>query len=421
MYKQVFKSATSRFQKSFAMFGSMKKILRLLILSAFCITHLAQAQNPATFNITYNTGFTPQAQTAFAYAANIWTQTLESTVPIKVNAYFVTLVPGLLGITFPNGVKDFPGAPVSSTWYATSLANSITGTELNPGQFDVDLYLNSSINWYTDTVGTVPAGQYDLVSIVLHELCHGLGFVSLAKKSGTVGSLGLLQASGFAPLVTSFPWPNLDTLPGIFDHYLLNALGQPLDTFANPSSALGAQLTSNNVYFSGPSAVSANGNINPRMYAPATFSLGSSILHLNEATYPVGNINELMTPNAAPGSSNHNPGPICIGILQDIGWTINPYLGISENNDERNNVVVYPNPARGQFTIYDPPAGRAGLRFTVSRFEVLDVLGQRILSKKPTASNKRQITIDVSDFNPGIYFLKLTGENISVTKKIVVQ
>ena len=328
--------------KKIPMFESMKKFL--LAVFIFCVSFSGHGQNPAVFNITY-TGFTPQAQIAFSYAANIWTQTLESTVPIKVNAYFAPLVPGLLGITLPNGIKDFPGAPMDSTWYPTSLANSITGTELNPGQFDIDVYLNSSINWNTDTVGIIPVAQYDLVSVALHELGHGLGFASLAKKSGTVGSFGLLLASDFSPIVTSFPWPALDTLPGIFDRFLVNSLIHPLDTFTNPSTSLGAQLTNNNIYFNGSNALAANNNIKPRMYAPATFALGSSILHLNEATYPVGNINELMTPNAVPGNANHNPGPISIGILKDIGWTINPNVGIPENENAINNIFIYPNPA----------------------------------------------------------------------------
>ena len=396
------------------MFESMKKFLLAALI--FCTSISGRAQNPAAFNITYN-GFTPQAQTAFAYAANIWTQALESTIPIKVNAYFTPLIPGLLGITFPNGVKDFPGAPFDSIWYATSLANSITGTELNPGQFDIDVYLNSSINWYLDTAGTVPAGSYDFVSVVLHEICHGLGFVSLAKKSGTEGSFGLLQASDFAPLTTSFPWPDLDTLPGIFDRFLVNALTQPLDTFANPSITLGAQLTGNNIYYNGSNALAANGNIKPRMYAPGSFSLGSSILHLNEATYPTGNINELMTPNAAAGNANHNPGPICIGILKDIGWTINPYLGIADHSGEVNIVVIYPNPA-SQFAVCNMQLAKN----MEVKFSLFDYLGKEVMGKtKKVTGGFYSEKLDVQNLQAGIYFLNLSGENFSVAKKIVVE
>jgi hypothetical protein len=151
----------------------------ILFLLAFALPSRSQT---ATFNITYN-GFTPEAQMAFQYAADQWSNIVVSNIPIKVNAYYTALLPGLLGITFPNGRKDFSGAPMQTTWYATSLANAIADTELNPGESDIDMYLNSSIDWYYDSTGTVPSTQYDLVSVVMHELCHGLGFASRFRES----------------------------------------------------------------------------------------------------------------------------------------------------------------------------------------------------------------------------------------------
>ncbi|MBK5286262.1 MAG: T9SS type A sorting domain-containing protein [Bacteroidia bacterium] len=391
----------------------MKKLSAIVVV--WCICASSHSQTPAQFNITYS-GFTPGAQTAFTYAANIWTNTLQSTVPIKVNTYFIPLTPGLLGITFPNGVKDFAGAPQSSTWYATSLANSIAGTGLNTGQFDMDLYLNSSINWYTDTTGVVPAGKYDLVSIVLHELCHGLGFISLAKKSGADGSFGLLQASDFSPLVTSFPWPNLDTLPAILDHFLVNNFSQQLDTFTNPSTTLGTQLTGNNIYFNGTNAVTSNSGLNPRMYAPTTFALGSSILHLNEATYPVGNPNELMTPLSSAGVANHNPGPICIGLLKDIGWNMMPGVGIEENIAAENSFAVYPNPASNSVTI----SYNNHTTFSDYLISIYDSFGQKVLEEKFTQSPMR-INFSASKLNPGIYFIRIAGEKRIQNNKLVIE
>jgi len=258
----------------------------------------------------------------------------------------------------------------------------------------------------------VPVAQYDLASVVLHEIGHGLGFASLAKKSGTIGSFGLLQASDFSPIITSFPWPQLDTLPGIFDRFIVNSLIHPLDTFANPSTALGAQLTNNNIYFNGSNALAANGNIKPRMYAPSTFSLGSSILHLNESTYPTGNINELMTPNAAAGNANHNPGPICIGILKDIGWTVNPYLSVSESELMKDELLLYPNPAENQLAV-------SKRQLAITKIDIYDALGRHVYSRKPEASSKQQIAIDVSDLAPGIYFLKIISGNSSAMKKVI--
>lgn len=285
----------------------------------------------ATFTITHF-GTPPEAQAAIAHAAVIWGGILVSDVPIKVSVSWSPLGGSTLGITFPNGRRDFQDAPEPSTWYATALANSIAGAELNPGEDDINVYLNSSSNWYYGLDGATPAGQYDLVSIALHELGHGLGFVGLAKKVGAEGSFGTLQASDFAPLITTFPWPEQDTLPGIFDRFLTSTANGPLIFLDNPGITLGTAFTSNQVYFNGANAMAANGGSTARIYAPSMFALGSSCVHLNEATYPAGNPNELMTPFSSAGQSNHWPGPIAIGVMRDIGWTVAPDVGVDEHS-----------------------------------------------------------------------------------------
>jgi len=363
----------------------------------------------AVFNVTYN-GFTPQAQTAFQYAANRWSGILQSSVPIKVNAYFIPLLPGMLGITFPNGRRDFNGAPLPNTWYATSLANAITGTEQNPGESDFDLYLNASAAWYFDTAGAVPSSQYDFVSVAMHEMCHGFGFVSLAKKTGTVGSFGLLQATDFAPLTTTFPWPDLDTLPSVYDRLLVKNTGAKLDTFPNPSTALGAALTSNNVYIAGTYAVLANNDLKPRAYAPVTFSLGSSTSHLNESTYPAGNANEMMTPDGTPGNANHDPGPVALGVLRDIGWHLNPALS-SYIPATTNTFRVFPNPTQDVLTV-------TGLK-TLNPMEVCirDLTGRIVL----TGANYRSgDALDVSSLRPGFYYV-VFNDLVTTTQVLFVK
>ncbi|MEO6168192.1 MAG: T9SS type A sorting domain-containing protein [Chitinophagales bacterium] len=363
----------------------------------------------ADFAITYN-GFTPDAQAAFQYADDIWSSLLNSTVSIKVNTYFVPLVPGLLGITLPNGRKDFAGAPQANTWYATSLANSITGTELNTGEFDFDLYLNSTVSWYYGIDGNCPAGKYDLVSIVLHEMCHGLGFVGLAKVAGTEGSFGLLQAADFAPIVTSFPWPDLDTLPSIFDSKLQDSNGNFLTTFTNPSTELKSLFTGNQVYFDGENALMMNGGVKPRMYAPSAFSLGSSLLHLNESTYPAGNINELMTPFSGTSNAVHDPGPIVIGILKDIGWNVNYNVGIEDISATETSFKVFPNPAQNQLQL------SYANQFTeqATQLEIFDMYGRSVMTLKNATA-----TIDVSTLHPGIYFIQLKTKNKNLSDKFL--
>ena len=154
---------------------------------------------PAEIQLTYNLA-PPEAQAAIAHAAGIWEGILVSPVPIKVLVNWVPMGGAALGITFPNGRRDFAGATVPNTWYVTALANAINGTELNPGENDIDIFLNSQTDWYFGTDGATPMSQQDLVSVALHEMGHGLGFVGLAKKSGSVGSFGLLQLADFLGL-----------------------------------------------------------------------------------------------------------------------------------------------------------------------------------------------------------------------------
>ncbi|MEP7171775.1 MAG: T9SS type A sorting domain-containing protein [Bacteroidota bacterium] len=379
----------------------MKKRFIFLLVSINLVLSIETEAQTATFNITYN-GFTTQAQTAFQFAADQWGNTVVSSIPIKINVYFTPLIPGLLGITFPNGELNFAAAPLADTWYSTALANALSAAELNPGEMDIDVYLNSAANWYYGLSGTVPPAQYDLVTVALHEITHGLGFVGLAKKTGSDGSFGLLLASDFAPLTTSFPWPDLDTLPSAFDRLSVNNLDQPLDTFTNPGAALGAQFTGQNIFSDGPFAVAANSGIKPKIYAPSTFALGSSMVHLDEATYPAGNINELMTPSSTPGNANHNPGPITLGILKDIGWTLNPALEINENHADYP-ITLYPNPVKNILSIAHLPASVTNAVITID-----DVSGRELSVSRVFNSDK---TLDVSDFKPGFYLFTLTSGN----------
>ncbi len=369
-------------------------MLRSLLPCLFAL-HLSAQATAATFTITHF-GTPPDAQLAIQHAADIWGSILMSDVPIKVAVSWTALGTTTLGVTFPNGRRDFTNAPVMATWYATALANSIAGSELNAGEDDINVYLNSSTNWYTGTDGNTPAGQYDLVSVALHELGHGIGFVGLAKKVESEGSFGLLQASDFAPLITTFPWPQQDTLPGIFDRFLRAPTLEILVDVPNPSAQLGSFLTCNQLAWNGPNGLAASGGGTIRIYAPTTFALGSSCVHLNEATYPVGNPHELMTPFSSAGQSNHWPGAICIGMLRDIGWTLAPGVGLDEVFLDAWLQVV-PNPVTSQLMLNVDPAQAN------TTFNIVDLSGRTVL----TALAQR--AVDVSMLEAGTYSVTSTA------------
>ncbi|MFP5265171.1 MAG: hypothetical protein ACLGJB_25060 [Blastocatellia bacterium] len=266
----------------------------------------AAPQVTATFQVTY-TGFSNEAMTAFQAAVDVWATALTTDVPIRVDAHWTPLDPGVLGSAGPENVlRDFSGAPQASTWYPVALANAISGGDLTQGAAHISANFNSNFtNWYFGIDGNTPLDRYDLMTVVLHELGHGLGFIGSMDVDNNNGTSGL---AGF---------------PIIWDRFIFNTLGQSLlDTtlFPNNSSQLAGQLQSNQLFFRGTNAVFANGNSPVRVYAPTVWEPGSSFSHLDEVTFGSGNPNSLMTPQIGMAESIHAPGPIGMGVLRDLGW-----------------------------------------------------------------------------------------------------
>ena len=56
---------------------------------------------------------------------------------------------------------------------------------------------------------------------------------------------------------------------------------------------------------------------------PSSWEQGSSYTHLDEITFPAGDANAFMTPYYDNQEAVHDPGPIALGMLEDMGWTIN--------------------------------------------------------------------------------------------------
>lgn len=270
------------------------------------------AADRARIEVVYN-NFPPDAQAALQRAIDIWQSLLFSPVVIRVNANWGPQGQGVLASAGPTLLaRNIPGAPRSNVLYPIALAEKIAGQNLNdPTAFDINATFNSSINWYLGLDGRPATNQYDLVSIALHELGHGLGFTASATYTDpppATGALGSLTGSGF---------------PYVFSTYIENGPGQRLASnrlFVSPSTALAQQLISNDLFFNSPLANAVNANTRPRLFAPAPYNPGSSISHLDEATYPAGDPNSLMSPQFAAAESNQNPGPITLRMFDEMGW-----------------------------------------------------------------------------------------------------
>jgi len=266
----------------------------------------------ATITVTY-TGFTQQAEDAFQFAVDIWELQIASDITIEIEATFESLSPGVLGSAGPTILtRDFTNAPVANTFYPIALANKLAETDLittpvmGLPTHDINASFNSDFSsWYFGTDGNTPMGQYDFVSVVLHEIGHGLGFIGSDDVDSGTGE-------------GSFNDP-----PFINDRFLENGSGVDLfDNFTNPSTALGDELESDDVFWNGSSAIAANGGSPPKLYAPNPYEPGSSVSHWDESTFPAGNANSLMTPFIGSAEAIHDPGPLTSGLFEDIGWTL---------------------------------------------------------------------------------------------------
>jgi uncharacterized repeat protein (TIGR01451 family) len=239
------------------------------------------------------------AKNALNYAILVWSSLIESSVPVAIDACWADLGGSILGYGGANSYVLEGG-----TLYPVALANALSGSDLNGPKVEINVTYNRDFDWYWGTDGNTPSHQIDFVSVVMHEVCHGLGFG---------GSMAIYSGLGY--------WGfGMVGQPAVYDRFTENGSGQALLGFPNGSAALASQLTSDDLYFDGPGARAANGGAPPKLFAPSFWMAGSSYAHLDEAFD--GTPNALMTYSLSRGASLHSPGPVALGILKDTGWRI---------------------------------------------------------------------------------------------------
>ncbi|MEZ0543014.1 T9SS type A sorting domain-containing protein [Fibrella arboris] len=286
----------------------------------------SRARRAATSNfiVTY-IGYPDSARAAFQRAVDIWSTLIISPVPIRITARWQPLGTGVLGSASP---ADYVGAPDGSqratTYYPMALAEKIARRAINhPDSADIVANFSSTNTWYLGLDGKPTAGKYDLVSIVLHELGHGLGFT---------GGIRADAASRQAAVIYST----------VFDAYVENNLGTKIlsSAIAGSSSALYTQLTGQNLFINGPILQRKTGG-RGKLYAPTAYSSGSTLYHLDETTYRAGTPNALMTPFIGAAEVDQDPGPIVLSFFEDMEWKTTSLLHNPISDTESTSAVTF--------------------------------------------------------------------------------
>ena len=285
----------------------------------------AALRSSATLSTVFvnQTGFTSEALEALEVAIDIWQTQVSSTVPVVIDAEFTDLGnPNLLGdARFRSLSFNFPGAPLAYVLFPGPIANRLSGVDRDGAQSEIVIRLNSGANWNFATDGVPVAGKADFVSAVMHEMGHGFGHCGSATVSNTTG-LGSWGYMG---------------LPYVYDVAVVDSAGFfLLNHYPNGSAALAAALRGTGtsgpgLFWTGSHAVAANGGVRPKLYTPPTFTLGSSYNHLDDAAFPAGDLNSLMTPTLGTAEVIQTPGGILNGMFADMGWGLRCSFGLSQS------------------------------------------------------------------------------------------
>lgn len=299
------------------------KVNRIYVPPPKSFRYISGSKGGGKITAVYS-GFTPEPKAAVDYAINILESVLPSDTRITVKISWTKIsnanVLGNSLITgFATGWSIDAEMPVA--YYPVTVAEKIAGKSLNEEhEADVELTLNSSAKWYLGTDGNTPVSKYDLVTVVIHELCHGLGFFDSMNAQNSVGTYGLAG------------------IPIIYDKFVENLTGENLtDTahFISGTSNLYLELVSGQLYFNGPLAKKYLSGNRARLYSPSTWDPGSSVSHLDETRTTA--TDALMTPFIDLGEAIHNPGNLTMSILGDLGW-INTRILHRELKDTEENI-----------------------------------------------------------------------------------
>jgi hypothetical protein len=241
-----------------------------------------------------------EAEKACRRAMDIWSRYVQSDVTIRVHAEFAPMGADYLGGGGAGAFEDDPsGSAPLGHYLPITLANRLAKRDLTPGKPHIRCRFNSAFGrWYYKLDQNPGPDEIDFVTVVLHEIGHGLGFASAFRSDGSL-------RPGFGK-------------PSVFDTFLFTNKGHCLTdatVHARPSALLAGVLQGGRgaVRFHRGLGVAAR---HASIYAPSPWEQGSSITHLDPDDHP----DTLMRPSLPAQVCVHEPDDTVEEMLHEIGW-----------------------------------------------------------------------------------------------------
>jgi len=216
---------------------TISTIKSLISIFAFSVLldhiQLSHAAVPIKFKVENapSASFYEPLQYCASLASKYWNTSVETRVKVEFSESQFSENSTTLGFARPSGY-----AYADRKFMQIASAKAVRKVDINkdseiPKNNDVFVTLNTRVNWYLGTDGKVPSNKYDLVSVCLHEVYHGLFFSGQTSQLG--GKLVFDQANYFDKFIVA------ETASG----------DCPISSYANDQKRLRKALTGNSLWF----------------------------------------------------------------------------------------------------------------------------------------------------------------------------
>lgn len=221
------------------------------------------------------------------------------------------------------------GDPPLQTAYPYALFEAIPGnTDINGQDDDIRIQLSKCVPYYYGITGTDPSDRVDFIQLVIHEIMHGIGFLTTIEGDGAFPPKTLMVSG---TVCGGMPFSgNVNIVSrSVYDEQLYSEAEDasfPDITRAQREAAMTSEtgLLWEGTYgrsgscsygvkmaeLTHPSAKSDDGK--PLLHAPSSFDSTSSVSHVFSSA---GDTMEAF----APSPRNMD---LSLGILSDIGWSV---------------------------------------------------------------------------------------------------
>ncbi|PKY22184.1 hypothetical protein RhiirB3_502604 [Rhizophagus irregularis] len=343
-----------------------------------------QLNDEKLFQINFNCQITDnnmcnKVEDIFNMAGDIVTYALALNTPIIVNAKFYVMDPKELGGATPTRyISLLDEDDQVERFYPQALVKQLQLTSpvtFSYSESDITAEFNSLINWhFPDDKGSIKKDQYDILYTILHEIIHGLGFISswrgLGLDTPEKELTPFLVTGSDDTSITSYdiaesPFIFHGFRETIFDKFIIikdsNGIQTRLSSFANELNQFNTSAsqfidfydqlqntpqyeaakdvlifstTKNDFIFmpKGSNSIPDDGIILETKIKP--YQAGSSISHVDSIIYNIGNPDFLMRRESILGESLNDLviksgnitgsaiGPKLLNILSSIGYNL---------------------------------------------------------------------------------------------------